>query len=155
MTVPDEVDIIVCGGGSSGCVPAGRKCLLFSTMIWRDLLVYGMAFHIRFHWHKLRVHPLAQHSIFKIRTKITRQDNLYCCLGWEGANDAYEACCVLVEGAPRPYFLVGVLELERLSKTEVFALDRNEVLPLERFEKLTVSANRSGQSRPRSSGPPH
>lgn len=24
MTVPDEVDIIVCGGGSSGCVPAGR-----------------------------------------------------------------------------------------------------------------------------------
>jgi alcohol oxidase len=22
--VPDEVDIIVCGGGSSGCVPAGR-----------------------------------------------------------------------------------------------------------------------------------
>jgi hypothetical protein len=25
MTVPDEVDIIVCGGGSSGCVPAGRE----------------------------------------------------------------------------------------------------------------------------------
>ncbi|OJD15000.1 hypothetical protein AJ78_04722 [Emergomyces pasteurianus Ep9510] len=24
MTIPDEVDIIVCGGGSSGCVPAGR-----------------------------------------------------------------------------------------------------------------------------------
>lgn len=24
MTVPDEVDIIVCGGGSSGCVPTGR-----------------------------------------------------------------------------------------------------------------------------------
>jgi len=24
MVVPDEVDIIVCGGGSSGCVPAGR-----------------------------------------------------------------------------------------------------------------------------------
>ncbi|OQU95094.1 hypothetical protein CLAIMM_01350 isoform 1 [Cladophialophora immunda] len=24
MTVPEEVDIIVCGGGSSGCVPAGR-----------------------------------------------------------------------------------------------------------------------------------
>lgn len=22
--VPDEADIIVCGGGSSGCVPAGR-----------------------------------------------------------------------------------------------------------------------------------
>ena len=25
MTVPDEVDIIVCGGGSAGCVPAGRE----------------------------------------------------------------------------------------------------------------------------------
>lgn len=25
MTIPDEVDIIVCGGGSAGCVPAGRK----------------------------------------------------------------------------------------------------------------------------------
>lgn len=24
MTIPDEVDIIICGGGSSGCVPAGR-----------------------------------------------------------------------------------------------------------------------------------
>ncbi|KAL9109694.1 MAG: hypothetical protein Q9227_005732 [Pyrenula ochraceoflavens] len=24
MTVPDEVDVIVCGGGSAGCVPAGR-----------------------------------------------------------------------------------------------------------------------------------
>jgi alcohol oxidase len=24
MTIPEEVDIIVCGGGSSGCVPAGR-----------------------------------------------------------------------------------------------------------------------------------
>ncbi|EXJ85715.1 alcohol oxidase [Capronia coronata CBS 617.96] len=24
MTVPDEADIIICGGGSSGCVPAGR-----------------------------------------------------------------------------------------------------------------------------------
>jgi len=24
MTVPDEVDIIVCGGGSAGCVVAGR-----------------------------------------------------------------------------------------------------------------------------------
>lgn len=24
MTVPDEVDIIVCGGGSCGCVVAGR-----------------------------------------------------------------------------------------------------------------------------------
>ncbi|KAJ5678300.1 alcohol oxidase [Penicillium maclennaniae] len=24
MTVPEEVDIIICGGGSSGCVPAGR-----------------------------------------------------------------------------------------------------------------------------------
>ena len=24
MTIPDEVDIIVCGGGSSGCVPTGR-----------------------------------------------------------------------------------------------------------------------------------
>lgn len=24
MTVPEEVDIIVCGGGSAGCVPAGR-----------------------------------------------------------------------------------------------------------------------------------
>ena len=24
MTIPDEVDIIVVGGGSSGCVPAGR-----------------------------------------------------------------------------------------------------------------------------------
>lgn len=22
--IPDEVDIIICGGGSSGCVPAGR-----------------------------------------------------------------------------------------------------------------------------------
>lgn len=28
MTVPDEVDIIVCGGGSAGCVPAGRKYLI-------------------------------------------------------------------------------------------------------------------------------
>lgn len=25
MTVPDEVDVIVCGGGSAGCVPAGRE----------------------------------------------------------------------------------------------------------------------------------
>jgi alcohol oxidase len=24
MTIPEEVDIIICGGGSSGCVPAGR-----------------------------------------------------------------------------------------------------------------------------------
>ena len=24
MTVPDEVDIIVCGGGSADCVPTGR-----------------------------------------------------------------------------------------------------------------------------------
>ena len=24
MTIPDEVDIIVCGGGSAGCVVAGR-----------------------------------------------------------------------------------------------------------------------------------
>jgi len=24
MTVPDEVDIIACGGGSASCVPAGR-----------------------------------------------------------------------------------------------------------------------------------
>ncbi|KAJ5667398.1 hypothetical protein N7507_003262 [Penicillium longicatenatum] len=24
MTIPDEVDIIICGGGSAGCVPAGR-----------------------------------------------------------------------------------------------------------------------------------
>jgi alcohol oxidase len=24
MTVPEEVDIIIVGGGSSGCVPAGR-----------------------------------------------------------------------------------------------------------------------------------
>lgn len=24
MTVPDEVDVIVCGGGSCGCVVAGR-----------------------------------------------------------------------------------------------------------------------------------
>lgn len=24
MTIPDEFDIIICGGGSSGCVPAGR-----------------------------------------------------------------------------------------------------------------------------------
>lgn len=24
MTVPEEVDVIICGGGSAGCVPAGR-----------------------------------------------------------------------------------------------------------------------------------
>lgn len=24
MAIPEEVDIIICGGGSSGCVPAGR-----------------------------------------------------------------------------------------------------------------------------------
>lgn len=24
MTIPEEVDIIICGGGSAGCVPAGR-----------------------------------------------------------------------------------------------------------------------------------
>ena len=24
MTIPEEADIIICGGGSSGCVPAGR-----------------------------------------------------------------------------------------------------------------------------------
>jgi len=32
MTVPKEVDIIVCGGGSSGCVPTGRMPTTFSML---------------------------------------------------------------------------------------------------------------------------
>jgi alcohol oxidase len=31
MTIPDEVDIIVCGGGSCGCVVAGRL-VIFCVM---------------------------------------------------------------------------------------------------------------------------
>ena len=30
MTVPDEVDIIVCGGGSAGCVPSGRELYILN-----------------------------------------------------------------------------------------------------------------------------
>ncbi|KAL2421745.1 Alcohol oxidase 1 [Exophiala dermatitidis] len=39
MTVPDEVDIIVCGGGSSGCVPAGRLANLDHNL--QVLLIEG------------------------------------------------------------------------------------------------------------------
>jgi alcohol oxidase len=38
MTVPDEVDIIVCGGGSCGCVVAGRLVLL--SYFQRKILMY-------------------------------------------------------------------------------------------------------------------
>ena len=34
MTVPDEVDIIVCGGGSCGCVVAGRSVTRLSIYIF-------------------------------------------------------------------------------------------------------------------------
>lgn len=33
MTIPDEVDIIVCGGGSAGCVVAGRSAIPSSAPI--------------------------------------------------------------------------------------------------------------------------
>jgi len=31
MSLPDEFDIIVCGGGSCGCVVAGRYVALFKA----------------------------------------------------------------------------------------------------------------------------
>lgn len=39
MTVPDEVDIIVCGGGSCGCVVAGRFVSHYTDQ------TYHSAFH--------------------------------------------------------------------------------------------------------------
>ena len=39
MTIPDEVDIIVCGGGSCGCVVAGRLANLDHNL--QVLLIEG------------------------------------------------------------------------------------------------------------------
>lgn len=52
MTVPDEVDIIVCGGGSSGCVPAGRLANLDHKL--QVLVVEGGEDNLNNRWYE---HP--------------------------------------------------------------------------------------------------
>lgn len=52
MTIPDEVDIIICGGGSAGCVPAGRLANLDHNL--SVLLIEGGEDNLNNPWYVLK-----------------------------------------------------------------------------------------------------
>lgn len=53
MTIPEEVDIIICGGGSAGCVPAGRLANLDHNL--QVLLIEAGEDNLNNPWQERRV----------------------------------------------------------------------------------------------------